>query len=200
MMKLLLVSAIFFTVMHPVSAGANHEGLIYGPCGVETGYIHMTSSEVSVQVQERIDNGDLDSDAVIRNSVDIIVYGTPHDILIAAGVIQEYAVNKFDQVLRYDDPFWSNIVRETSGFTEWETGCYGLTYMTTTTTTTPTYSLTSAESDSYPTEETRILLQERYPLSASNKYHFDIDTAVVFLQQGGALSGLDNVWNIYEES
>jgi len=199
-MKLLLVSAIFFTVMHPVSAGANHEGLIYGPCGVETGYIHMTSSEVSVQVQERIDNGDLDSDAVIRNSVDIIVYGTPHDILIAAGVIQEYAVNKFDQVLRYDDPFWSNIVRETSGFTEWETGCYGLTYMTTTTTTTPTYSLTSAESDSYPTEETRILLQERYPLSASNKYHFDIDTAVVFLQQGGALSGLDNVWNIYEES
>ena len=32
-----------------------------------------------------------------------------------------------------------------------------------------------------------------------NKGHFDLDTAVVFLQQGGALSGLDNVWNIYEQ-
>ena len=199
-MKLLLALAIFGTAMYPVSAGANHEGLIYGPCGVETGYIHMTYLEAGVQVQERINSGDLNSDAVSRNSVGIIVYGTPHDILIAAGVIQEFAVNRFDQVLRYDDPFWSNIVREASGFTEWETGCYGLTYMPTTTTTTPTYSLTSAESDNYPTEETRILLKERYPLGAANKYHFDIDTAVVFLQQGGALSGLDNVWNIYEES
>ena len=200
MMKLLLASAIFCTAMYPVSAGANHEGLIYGPCGVETGYIHMTHLEIAVQVQERIDSGELDGRVINRNIMDIIVSGTPHDLLIAAGVIQEYAVNKFDQVLRYDDPFWSNIVREASGFTEWETGCYGLTYMPTTTTTTPTYSLTSAESDSYPTEVTRILLGERYPLSATNKYHFDLDTAVVFLQQGGALSGLDNVWNIYEES
>ena len=158
----------------------------------------MTYQEVDSQVQERINGGDLDNDAVSRNSVGIIVYGTPHDILIAAGVIQEYAVNKFDQVLRYDDPFWSNIVTETSKFTEWETGCYGLTYMPATTTTVPTYSLTSAESDGYPTEVTRNLLGERYPLSATNKYHFDLDTAVLFLQQGGSLSGLDNVWNIYE--
>jgi hypothetical protein len=198
MMKLLLALAIFCTAMYPVSAGANHEGLIYGPCGVETGYIHMTYLEVDVQVQERINSGDLDSNAVSRNSVGIIVYGTPHDILIAAGVIQEYAVNKFDQVLRYDDPFWGNI--SMVGWTEWEVGCYGLTPVptTTTTTTVPTYSLTSAESDGYPTEVTRNLLGERYPLSATNKYHFDLDTAVLFLQQGGALSGLDNVWNIYE--
>lgn len=197
-MKLLLALAIFCTAMYPVSAGANHEGLIYGPCGVETGYIHMTYLEVDVQVQERINSGDLDSNAVSRNSVGIIVYGTPHDILIAAGVIQEYAVNKFDQVLRYDDPFWGNI--SMVGWTEWEVGCYGLTPVptTTTTTTVPTYSLTSAESDGYPTEVTRNLLGERYPLSATNKYHFDLDTAVLFLQQGGALSGLDNVWNIYE--
>ena len=197
-MKLLLALAIFCTAMYPVSAGANHEGLIYGPCGGETGYIHMTYLEVDVQVQERINSGDLDSNAVSRNSVGIIVYGTPHDILIAAGVIQEYAVNKFDQVLRYDDPFWGNI--SMVGWTEWEVGCYGLTPVptTTTTTTVPTYSLTSAESDGYPTEVTRNLLGERYPLSATNKYHFDLDTAVLFLQQGGALSGLDNVWNIYE--
>jgi len=199
MMKLLLALAIFCTAMYPVSAGANHEGLIYGPCGVETGYIHMTYLEVDVQVQERINSGDLDSNAVSRNSVGIIVYGTPHDILIAAGVIQEYAVNKFDQVLRYDDPFWGNI--SMVGWTEWEVGCYGLTPVptTTTTTTVPTYSLTSAESDGYPTEVTRNLLGERYPLSATNKYHFDLDTAVLFLQQGGSLSGLDNVWNIYEQ-
>lgn len=198
MMKLLLALAVFCTAMYPVSAGANHEGLIHGPCGVETGYIHMTYLEVDVQVQERINSGDLDSNAVSRNSVGIIVYGTPHDILIAAGVIQEYAVNKFDQVLRYDDPFWGNI--SMVGWTEWEVGCYGLTPVptTTTTTTVPTYSLTSAESDGYPTEVTRNLLGERYPLSATNKYHFDLDTAVLFLQQGGALSGLDNVWNIYE--
>ena len=198
MRKLLVASVIMGCVFVASPASANHEGLIYGPCGVETGYIHMTHLEAAIIVQERIDSGELDSDAVIRNIVDIIVSGTPHDILIAAGVIQEYAVNKFDQVLRYDDPFWGNI--SMVGWTEWEVGCYGLTPIptTTTTTTVPTYSLTSAESDGYPTEVTRNLLGERYPLSATNKYHFDLDTAVLFLQQGGALSGLDNVWNIYE--
>lgn len=199
MMKLLLALAIFSTAMYPTMAGANHEGLIYGPCGVETGYIHMTHLEAATIVQERIDSGELDSDVISRNIMDIIVSGTPHDILIAAGVIQEYAVNRFDQVLRYDDPFWGNI--SMVGWTEWEVGCYGLTPVptTTTTTTVPTYSLTSAESDGYPTEVTRILLEERYPLSATNKYHFDLDIAVVFLQHGGSLSGLDNVWNIYEQ-
>ena len=201
-MKKLLVAAVIVGcvfVASPVSA--NHEGLIYGPCGVETGYIHMTHLEVAAQVQERIDSGELESDVISRSIMDIIVSGTPHDLLIAAGVIQEYAVNRFDQVLRYDDPFWGNI-SSMVGWTEWEVGCYGLTPTptTTTTTTVATYSLTSAESDSYPTEVTRILLEERYPLSATNKYHFDLDTAVIFLQQGGSLSGLDNVWNIYEGS
>ena len=205
MRKLLVASVIVGCVFAASPVSANHEGLIYGPCGVETGYIHMTHLEAAVLVQERIDSGELDDDAVSRNIMDIIVSGTPHDILIAAGVIQEYIVNRFDQVLRYDDPFWGNI-SSMVGWTEWEVGCYGLTPIPTTTTTTttttsvPTYSLTSAESDGYPTEVTRNLLEERYPLSATNKYHFDLDTAVIFLQQGGSLSGLDNVWNIYEGS
>ena len=200
MRKLLVASAIVGCVFADSPASANHEGLIYGPCGAETGYIHMTHLEVAALVQERIDSGELDDNVISRNIMDIIVSGTPHDLLIAAGVIQEYAVNRFDQVLRYDDPFWGNI-SSMVGWTEWEVGCYGLTPMPTTTTTTtiPTYSLTSAQDDGYPTEETRILLEERYPQSAVNKYHFDLDTAVVFLQQGGALSGLDNVWNIYEQ-
>ena len=205
MRKLLVASVIVGCVFAASPVSANHEGLIYGPCGVETGYIHMTHLEVAALVQERIDSGELDDNVISRNIMDIIVSGTPHDLLIAAGVIQEYIVNRFDQVLRYDDPFWGNI-SSMVGWTEWEVGCYGLTPMPTTTTTTtttttiPTYSLTNAKDDSYPTEETRILLEERYPQSAVNKYHFDLDTAVVFLQQGGALSGLDNVWNIYEGS
>ena len=184
MMKLLLVSAIFFTVMHPVSAGANHEGLIYGPCGVETGYIHMTVAEVDDQVKDRIADGIVDADSINRNSVDIIVSGTPHDLLISAGVIQEYAVNRFDQVLRYDDSFWGGIANSSSKFTEWETGCYGLTYM-----------LSDAEDDGYPRVVTRQLLSARYVQGSPNKYHFDLDIAVEFLQLGGNLSGLDNVWN-----
>ena len=200
-MKKLLVAAVIVGCVFAASpVSANHEGLIYGPCGVETGYIHMTHLEVAVLVQERIDSGELDDNVISRSIMDIIVSGTPHDLLIAAGIIQEYAVNRFDQVWRYDDPFWGTI--SMVGWTEWEVGCYGLTPVPTTTTTTsiPTYSLTSAESDGYPTEVTRNLLEERYPLSATNKYHFDLDTAVIFLQQGGSLSGLDNVWNIYEGS
>ena len=201
MRKLLVASVIVGCVFAASPVSANHEGLIYGPCGVETGYIHMTHLEVAAKVQERIDSGELDEDVLSRNIMDIIVSGTPHDLLIAAGVIQEYIVNRFDQVLRYDDSFWGNS-SSMVGWTEWEVGCYGLTpaptttTTTTTTTTIPTYSLTSAKDDGYPTVETRILLEERYVQGSPNKYHFDLDGAVEFLQLGGKLSGLDNVWNI----
>lgn len=187
-MKIAVSIIIVGIAMFGSVANASHEGLIHSPCGVETGYIHMTVSEVDDKVKERIADGIVDVDSIDRNSVDIIVSGTPHDLLISAGVIQEYAVNRFDQILRYDDPFWGDIANASSKFTEWETGCYGLTYM-----------LSDAEGDGYPRAVTRRLLEERYVQGSPDRYHFDLDIAVDFLQLGGRLSGLDNVWNFDSE-
>ena len=187
-MKIAVSIIIVGIAMFGSVANASHEGLINSPCGVETGYIHMTVAEVEVQVQERINSGDLDQDAIIKSNLGIIVYGTPHDLLISAGVIQEYAVNRFDQILRYDDPFWGGIANASSKFTEWETGCYGLTYR-----------LLDAANAGYPRAVTRRLLEERYVQGSPDRYHFDLDIAVDFLQLGGRLSGLDNVWNFDSE-
>ena len=170
------------------AAQAIHEDLIHGPCGAKTGYIHMTVAEVDDKVKQRIADGIVDADSISRSSVDIIVSGTPHDLLISAGVIQEYAVNRFDQILRYDDPFWGGIANASSKFTEWETGCYGLTYR-----------LLDAANAGYPRAVTRRLLEERYVQGSPDRYHFDLDIAVDFLQLGGRLSGLDNVWNFDSE-
>ena len=183
-LKIAVLAIMVGIAMSGSTANASHEGLIYGPCGVETGYIHMTVAEVDDQVKDRIADGVLGANSIDRNSVDIIVSGTPHDLLISAGVIQEYAVNRFDQILRYDDPFWGEIVNTSSKFTEWETGCYGL-----------TYTLSDAEDDGYPRAVTRKLLGARYIQGSPDKYHFDLDVAVEFLQLGGSIGGLDNVWN-----
>jgi hypothetical protein len=183
-LKIVVLAAIVSIVMSGSTAQASHEDLIHGPCGAKTGYIHMTVAEVDDKVKQRIADGIVDADSISRSSVDTIVSGTPHDLLISAGVIQEYAVNRFDQVLRYDDSFWGGIANSSSKFTEWETGCYGLTYM-----------LSDAEDDGYPRVVTRQLLSARYVQGSPNKYHFDLDIAVEFLQLGGNLSGLDNVWN-----
>jgi len=45
--------------------------------------------------------------------------GTPPELLIEAGVIHEFYVDRFDQVLRYDDPAWGRIVPG-SWQTEWQ--------------------------------------------------------------------------------
>ena len=39
-------------------------------------------------------------------STGIILFGTPVDLLIDAGVIREFYVDRFDGVRRFDDPFW----------------------------------------------------------------------------------------------
>ncbi len=57
------------------------------------------------------------------------------------------------------------------------------------------YDLFSAEFDGWPFQETIILLEERYPQGAVGKYHFRLSVAVEFLRQGGLIGGLDNVWN-----
>jgi len=117
-----LIGATAFLTWGAATVSANHEGLIQGPCGQETGYLHMTPQKVRNKVDRRIRRGELDASSVLLYK-DFVLSGTPHDLLIAAGVIQEYAVNRFDQVLRYDDPFWSEM--RTPRMTEWSVACHG---------------------------------------------------------------------------
>ncbi len=52
-----------------------------------------------------------------------------------------------------------------------------------------------AEWGNFPFEQTVLLLEERYPPTTSNKYHFRLSVAVDYLRAGGKIRGLDNVWN-----
>ena len=49
-LKIAVLAIMVGIAMSGSTANASHECLIYGPCGVETGYIHMTVAEVDDQV------------------------------------------------------------------------------------------------------------------------------------------------------
>ena len=53
-----------------------------------------------------------------RTSTGIILFGTPVDLLIEAGVIREFYVDRFDGVRRFDDPFWGQQTHTWQ--TEWQ--------------------------------------------------------------------------------
>lgn len=116
-----LVVAAFVTVVTlcltviPVDAGV----LIGRPGQVASGYIHLTAYEVGDRVLDLIDAGELSPSTVTMTTTGIVLSGTPHDLLIEAGVIHEFYVDRFDQVLRYDDPAWAQIV-DGSWETEWQ--------------------------------------------------------------------------------
>lgn len=98
----LVVFVAALAVTSPVGAGL----LIGHPGQVPTGYLYLTEYEVADLVDERIADGDLNADSVYKTSTGIILFGTPVDLLIEAGVIREYMVDRFDGVRRFDDPFW----------------------------------------------------------------------------------------------
>jgi len=98
----LIVFVAALAVTSPVGAGL----LIGRPGEVPTGYLYLTEYEVADRVDERIADGDLNADRVYKTSTGIILFGTPVDLLIEAGVIREYMVDRFDGVRRFDDPFW----------------------------------------------------------------------------------------------
>jgi len=98
----LVVFVAALAVTSPVGAGV----LIGRPGQIPTGYLYLTEYEVADLVDERIADGDLNADSVHKTSTGIILFGTPVDLLIEAGVIREYMVDRFDGVRRFDDPFW----------------------------------------------------------------------------------------------
>ena len=105
MCKRLTALVVFVAVLgvaSPVGAGV----LIGRPGQVPTGYLYLTEYEVADRVDERIADGDLDADRVYKTSTGVILFGTPVDLLIEAGVIREFMVDRFDGVRRFDDPFW----------------------------------------------------------------------------------------------
>jgi len=110
----LVVFVAVLGVASPVGAGV----LIGRPRQVPTGYIYMTASEVADRVDERIAAGELDADSVHKTSTGIILFGTPVDLLIEAGVIREFYVDRFDGVRRFDDPFWGQ--QTDTWQTEWQ--------------------------------------------------------------------------------
>ena len=119
-MKLVVAAAavlIWFTcvMVDTVDAGV----LIGRPGQVASGYIHLSAYEVGDRVLDLIDAGELSPSTVTMTTTGIVLSGTPHDLLIEAGVIHEFYVDRFDQVLRYDDPAWAQIV-DGSWRTEWQ--------------------------------------------------------------------------------
>jgi hypothetical protein len=123
-MRYLVVSAfvtlatLCLTVI-PVDAGV----LIGRPGQVPSGYLYLTAYEVHDRVLDMIESGDLDADQVTIATTGIVLSGTPHGLLIEAGVIHEFYVDRFDKVLRFDDPAWAQIVPE-SWETEWQAAYY----------------------------------------------------------------------------
>ena len=116
-MKRLAALVVFVAVLGvaaPVGAGV----LIGRPGEVPTGYLYLTEYEVADLVDERIADGDLDADSVYKTSTGIILFGTPVDLLIEAGVIREFYVDRFDGVRRFDDPFWGQQTHTWQ--TEWQ--------------------------------------------------------------------------------
>ncbi len=110
----LIVFVAALAVTSPVGAGV----LIGRPGQVPTGYLYLTEYEVADLVDERIADGDLNADSVYKTSTGMILFGTPVDLLIEAGVIREFYVDRFDGVRRFDDPFWGQ--QTDTWQTEWQ--------------------------------------------------------------------------------
>ena len=113
LLALLVASVALIAVATPVGAG----GMIGRPGQIATGYLELTEYEVADLVDARIAAGDLDADKVYKTSTGIILFGTPVDLLIDAGVIREFYVDRFDGVRRFDDPFWGQ--KTGTWMTEW---------------------------------------------------------------------------------
>ena len=110
------------------------------------------------------------------------------------------------EMLRFDNPWWGQ--RPGFGrYTNWQHQCllgmsgvwqaapilplsHPPTYIVET-----RYDLFSAEYEGWPSEQTALLLAERYPPGTPGKYHFPLSAAVEFLRAGGKVGGLDFLWN-----
>ncbi len=57
------------------------------------------------------------------------------------------------------------------------------------------YDLFTAEYEGWPSEQTALLLAERYPSGTPGKYQFPLSAAIEFLRAGGKVGGLDFLWN-----
>ena len=109
-------------------------------------------------------------------------------------------------MLRFDDPWWGE-TPGSSRYTNWQHQCmlgmagvweaapilpasHPPSYVTET-----RYDLFSAEYEGWPSEQTALLLAERYPPGTPGKHQFPISAAVEFLRAGGKVGGLDFLWN-----
>jgi len=110
------------------------------------------------------------------------------------------------EMLRFDNPWWGQ--RPGFGrYTNWQHQCllgmagvwqaapilplsHPPTYIVET-----RYDLFSAEYEGWPSEQTALLLAERYPPGTPGKYEFPLSAAVEFLRAGGKVGGLDFLWN-----
>jgi len=110
--------------------------------------------------------------------------------------------------VRFNDPFWAVQASPlVSWITNWSFQCrLGMTgaweampmeplphppsYVTET-----RYDLFTAEYEGWPSEQTALLLAERYPPGTPGKYQFPLSAAIEFLRAGGKVGGLDFLWN-----
>ena len=123
-MRHLFVAAFVVVVTFCVSVLPVDAGVLIGrPGQMPSGYLYLTAYEVHDRVLDMIESGDLDADQVTIAATGVVLSGTPQDLLIEAGVIHEFYVDRFDQVLRFDDPAWGRIVAG-SWHTEWQAAYY----------------------------------------------------------------------------
>jgi DNA-binding Lrp family transcriptional regulator len=120
---LALVIYMLWSLVNP-QAEAHHDQ-VYSPCAEPTGYIHLSAEEVRERIEALIAQGVVSREHISVNEYGVVVYGTPHPLLIEAGVIQEWAIDHNGFARHYLDEYWEYRFSHLPNWTFWEVGCMG---------------------------------------------------------------------------
>ena len=120
--KLFVAAVVAGIIFAAVPAGADHDQ-VYSPCDQATGYIHLSVEEVRERLDSLIRQGAVSPEHISVNEFGVVVYGTPHPLLIEAGVIQEWAIDHNGYARHYLDEYWEYRFNHLPNWTFWEVGC-----------------------------------------------------------------------------
>ena len=110
MHKIIKITLGAFLIVLGSAITATAQLTIGEPGELPTGYIHLSPTEVAERVDNMIEAGEITSNGLVRTKSGIILSGTPHSLLIEAGVFYEYYSDcRHDKVYRYDDPYWAEV-------------------------------------------------------------------------------------------
>ena len=152
MLRVAVLAAVMFAGMAATPAGAHHDR-IYGPCGVEYGFVHMTYDEWAARITSLEADGTIPPGVVFRydeelhggkgkddprvvwarNLVDGQIlsiddwangnYPEIEKLMFDSGLIPEWQLDANYEIRRFDDPFWSQRNPVSPTWTVWQTLC-----------------------------------------------------------------------------